>query len=137
MLEVKIPKEITEKATIIFGPYTGRQILWIVINAPFVFFLCTTLKDFGPDLVALGALLPGINAWFWGWFKYDGLRPEALLGSIFYNVLLAPQNRKDRATNEFQEAFDRALEEEIVPVNKKGKPVKKKEKYKKSKLAFR
>lgn len=95
MIEIKIPKEITEyKEKFLFG-LTIRQFL----SALAALAVCVPLFVFGKnylgeDVIGWIIILIAVPIFAFGFFKYDGMPFEKFLGMIYRQKWIEPQKRK-------------------------------------------
>ena len=84
MIEIKIPKEITDyKEKFLFG-LTIRQLVSAVVALAICVPLFIFGKDYlGEDLVGWIIILVAVPVFAFGFFKYDGMPFEKFLGIIY------------------------------------------------------
>ena len=126
-LEIQIPKEITKYEAKLIGPLTTRQTFCSVIGgtaAILANYLCGLVApDFATGAVVFAAA-PFVAL---GFIKIYEMPFEQFAIGYVKTHILAPQTRKSKIKNQFA-----LIESEI-----NSKPDAKKEKYKKSKKAFK
>lgn len=132
MIEIKIPKEITDyKEKFMFG-LTVRQFLCVaaalVICVPLYIFG----KDYiGEDLVSWLIILVAAPIFAFGFFKYDGLPFEQFIVMLYRQKWSEPQKRKYIELPVFWYCREESIAEEIqhqlaLNKRKKGRENKKK-----------
>lgn len=115
MIEIKIPKEITEyKERFLFG-LTIRQCL----SAAAALAICVPLyifgKDYlGEDVVSWLIILVGVPIFAFGFFRYDGMPFEQLLMLIYRQKWVEPQKRKYEELPVFWDFRNEIINDEIA-----------------------
>lgn len=100
MIEIRLTKELGDYEPKLIGPFTSRQIICIIIAAPFCFLIYHfTAKVLPIDVAGFLIAIPGLIAALFGWCKPYGMKTEKFLKSIAVNVLLAPMNRAYKTKN--------------------------------------
>ena len=114
MIEIKVPKEITEyKSKFMFG-LTVRQFISLAALG-----ICVPLyifgKDFMPeDLVSWLIMLIGAPVLAFGFFRFHGMTFEQFLLLIFRQKFVEPQRRKYIELPVFWYCREEIIEEEIA-----------------------
>ena len=95
MIEIKIPKEITDyKEKFLFG-LTVRQLVSAVVALAICVPLFIFGKDYlGEDMVGWIIILVAIPVFAFGFFKYDGMPFEKFLAILYRQKWVEPQKRK-------------------------------------------
>ena len=95
MIEIKIPKEITEyKEKFLFG-LTIRQCVSAVVALAICVPLYIFGKDYlGDDLVGWLVILIAVPIFGFGFFKYDGMPFEMFIAMLYRQKWVEPQKRK-------------------------------------------
>ena len=115
MIEIKIPKEITEyKEKFLFG-LTIRQF----VSAAAALCICIPLyifgKDFlGDDVVSWVIILVALPIFAFGFFKYDGMPFEQFLILLYRQKWVEPQKRKYEELPVFWEFRDTIIKDELA-----------------------
>ena len=115
MIEIKIPKEITEyKEKFLFG-LTIRQCVCdaaaLAICVPLYIFG----KDFlGDDVVGWIVILTALPILAFGFFKYDGMPFEQFITMLYRQKWVEPQKRKYEELPVFWGCRDEIVEDEIA-----------------------
>lgn len=115
MIEIKIPKEITDyKEKFLFG-LTVRQL----VSAFVALAICVPLYIFGKDwlgddLVGWIVILTALPILAFGFFKYDGMPFEKFLAILYRQKWVEPQKRKYEELPVFWECREEIIESEIA-----------------------
>lgn len=115
MIEIKIPKEITEyKEKFLFG-LTIRQ----CVCAAAALAICVPLYIFGKDwlgddLVGWIVILTALPILAFGFFKYDGMPFEQFIGMLYRQKWVEPQKRKYEELPVFWGCRDEIVEDEVA-----------------------
>lgn len=115
MIEIKIPKEITEyKEKFLFG-LTVRQF----VSAVAALAVCVPLfifgKDFlGDDIIGWLIILIALPIFAFGFFKYDGMTFEVFLGMLFRQKWAEPQRRTYEELPVFWDCREEIIEDRIA-----------------------
>lgn len=115
MIEIKIPKEITDyKEKFLFG-LTVRQL----VSAVAALAVCVPLylfgKDFlGEDLVGWLIILIAIPILAFGFFRYDGMAFEKFLAMLYRQKWVEPQKRRYEELPVFWECRNEIIKDEIA-----------------------
>ena len=115
MIEIKIPKEITDyKEKFLFG-LTIRQLVSAVVALAICIPLFIFGKDYlGEDLVGWIIILVAIPVFAFGFFRYDGMPFEKFLALIYRQKWVEPQKRKYEELPVFWECREEIIENEIA-----------------------
>lgn len=132
MIEIKIPKEITDyKEKFLFG-LTIRQ----CVCAAAALAICVPLFIFGKDLIGedlVGWIIifVAIPVFAFGFFRYDGMPFEKFLAILYRQKWVEPQKRKYEELPVFWECREEIIESEIAhqlaAIKTKAKKSKRKE----------
>ena len=126
-LEIAIPQEITQYEAKLIGPLTTRQTVWSIIGCVAGIGAKMICDKVAPDMWIYASTLAFAPCGAIGFFKIYGMPFEQFaIGYIKTNVI-APMKRKSIVMNQFA----------MIDKEMNAKVTDKKEKYKKSKLAFR
>ena len=115
MIEIKIPKEITEyKERFLFG-LTIRQ----CVSAAAALAICVPLylfgKDYlGDDVVGWLVILIAVPIFAFGFFKYDGMPFEQFIAMLYRQKWVEPQKRKYEELPVFWDCRDEIIEDEVA-----------------------
>lgn len=129
MIEIKIPKEITDyKEKFLFG-LTVRQFVCVVAALAVCVPLIIFVKDaLGEDLVGWLVILIAVPIFAFGFFKYDGMPFEKFLGLLYRQKWAEPQRRVYEELPVFWECREEIIEDklahefaEIKRIKKKGR----------------
>lgn len=114
MIEIKIPKEITEyKEKFMFG-LTIRQLVSAVVALAICVPLFLFGKDFlGEDAVGWLVILVAVPIFAFGFFRYDGMPFEQFLIMIYRQKWVEPQKRKYEELPVFWFCREEIIEDEI------------------------
>lgn len=114
MIEIKIPKEITEyKEKFMFG-LTVRQLVSAVVALAICVPLFLFGKDFlGEDAVGWLVILVAVPIFAFGFFRYDGMPFEQFLMMIYRQKWVEPQKRKYEELPVFWFCREEIIEDEI------------------------
>ena len=115
MIEIKVPKEITEyKSKFMFG-LTVRQFISLAAALGICVPLYIFGKDFMPeDLVSWLIMLIGAPVLAFGFFRFHGMTFEQFLLLIFRQKFVEPQRRKYIELPVFWYCREEIIEEEIA-----------------------
>ena len=115
MIEIKIPKEITDyKEKFLFG-LTVRQLVSAVVALAICVPLFIFGKDYlGEDMVGWIIILVAIPVFAFGFFKYDGMPFEKFLAILYRQKWVEPQKRKYEELPVFWECREEIIEREIA-----------------------
>ena len=115
MIEIKIPKEITDyKEKFLFG-LTVRQLVSAVVALAICVPLFIFGKDYlGEDLVGWIIILVAIPVFAFGFFRYDGKPFEKFLALIYRQKWVEPQKRKYEELPVFWNCREEIIEDEIA-----------------------
>lgn len=115
MIEIKIPKEITEyKEKFLFG-LTIRQCVCAVAALAVCVPLYIFGKDFlGDDVVGWLVILIAVPMFAFGFFRYDGMPFEKFLALLYRQKWVEPQKRKYEELPVFWGCRDEIVEDEIA-----------------------
>ena len=115
MIEIQIPKEITEyKEKFLFG-LTVRQLVSAVVALAICVPLFIFGKDYlGEDMVGWIIILVAIPVFAFGFFKYDGMPFEKFLAILYRQKWVEPQKRKYEELPVFWECREEIIESEIA-----------------------
>lgn len=122
MIEIRINKDIGSYKPKIMGPFTGRQLVCVIIGwaaAMLIYFLTAPCLTQSSALFL--AFIPAGAAVMFGWVKPLGIPMERFLKSAFVSMFLTPSIRRYKTA--------------ALPQG--SGPVKKKRKYKPSRTAVR
>ena len=115
MIEIKMPKEITEyKEKFLFG-LTVRQ----CVSAVAALAICVPLfifgKDYlGEDLVGWLVILIAVPIFAFGFFKYEGMPFEQFLLLLYRQKWAEPQKRKYEELPVFWDCRNEIIEDELA-----------------------
>ena len=115
LIEIKIPKEITDyKEKFLFG-LTVRQL----VSAVSALAVCIPLFIFGKDVLGEDVvgwliILIAVPIFAFGFFKYDGMPFEKFLGLLFRQKWSEPQKRKYEELPVFWDCREEIIEDEII-----------------------
>lgn len=115
MIEIKIPKEITDyKEKFLFG-LTVRQF----VSAVAALAICVPLfvfgKDFiGEDIIGWLIILIAVPIFAFGFFKYDGMPFEKFLAMLYRQKWVEPQKRTFEELPVFWECREEIIEDRIA-----------------------
>ncbi len=160
MVEMRITKEIGNYKPRVVGPLTFRQLVCVGIAAPFCYFIYKYLSPhLTRDVAGFFCILPAAVAGLFGWCHPYGMNTEEFIRSVFINIFLAPSHRKYKTENQFELIEEKLLEEAQskkaessssndpeqtddaasaqVSDTLAGQKEPKKQKYKRSKLAYK
>ena len=115
MIEIKIPKEITEyKEKFLFG-LTIRQCVCAVAALAVCVPLYIFGKDFlGDDVVGWLVILIAVPIFAFGFFRYDGMPFEKFLALLYRQKWVEPQKRKYEELPVFWNCREEIIEDEIA-----------------------
>ncbi len=115
MIEIKIPKEITDyKEKFLFG-LTVRQLVSAVVALAVCVPLFIFGKDYlGEDLVGWIIILVAIPVFAFGFFRYDGMPFEKFLAILYRQKWVEPQKRKYEELPVFWNCREEIIEDEIA-----------------------
>ena len=115
MIEIKIPKEITDyKEKFLFG-LTVRQLVSAVVALAICIPLFIFGKDYlGEDLVGWIIILVAIPIFAFGFFRYDGMPFEQFLAMLYRQKWVEPQKCKYEELPVFWECREEIIENEIA-----------------------
>lgn len=115
MIEIKIPKEITDyKEKFLFG-LTVRQLVSAVVALAICIPLFIFGKDYlGEDLLGWIIILVAIPIFAFGFFRYDGMPFEQFLAMLYRQKWVEPQKRKYEELPVFWEYREEIIESEIA-----------------------
>ena len=115
MIEIKIPKEITDyKEKFLFG-LTVRQLVSAVVALAVCVPLFIFGKDYlGEDLVGWIIILVAIPVFAFGFFGYGGMPFEKFLALIYRQKWVEPQKRKYEELPVFWNCREEIIEDEIA-----------------------
>jgi len=115
LIEIKIPKEITDyKEKFLFG-LTVRQLVSAVVALAICIPLFIFGKDYlGEDLVGWIIILVAIPIFAFGFFRYDGMPFEQFLAMLYRQKWVEPQKRKYEELPVFWECREEIIENEIA-----------------------
>ncbi len=115
MIEIKIPKEITDyKEKFLFG-LTVRQF----VSAVAALAICVPLfvfgKDFiGEDIIGWLIILIAVPIFAFGFFKYDGMPFEKFLAMLYRQKWVEPQRRTFEELPVFWDCREEIIEDRIA-----------------------
>ena len=115
MIEIKIPKEITDyKEKFLFG-LTVRQL----VSAVAALAVCVPLFIFGKDILGEDVvgwliILIAVPIFAFGFFKYDGMAFEKFLGLLYRQKWSEPQKRKYEELPVFWVCREEIIEDKII-----------------------
>lgn len=143
-VEIRITRELSDYSPKFVGPLTARQTLCVVPAGAVIYLMYSQLRPYLPvDVIGFMCLVPAAIAWAFGWARPYGMRTEVFLRSIFITMFLAPATRKYKMTNRYSKLFKtieeaelKALESESSSGKRKKQKIKK-QKYKRSSLAYK
>ena len=139
-IEIKITKELGNYKPSLIGPFTARQTVCLVIAVPLAMQVYSILSPLVTKDVAGFFVFPiAAAAWLFGWKEPYGMPAEKFLKSIFVNVLLAPQHRKYKISNTYEELIKlgKGLEKKEEDIEGKPKKKEKPDKYRVSLKAIK
>ena len=115
MIEIKIPKEITDyKEKFLFG-LTVRQLVSAVAALAVCIPLFIFGKDFlGEDVVGWLIIFIAVPIFAFGFFKYDGMAFEKFLGLLFWQKWKEPQKRRYEELPVFWDCREEIIEDKII-----------------------
>lgn len=115
LIEIKIPKEITDyKEKFLFG-LTVRQLVSAVVALAICVPLFIFGKDYlGEDLMGWIIILVAIPVFAFGFFRYDGMPFEKFLALIYRQKWVEPQKRKYEELPVFWNCREEIIEDEIA-----------------------
>ena len=115
MIEIKIPKEITDyKEKFLFG-LTVRQLVSAVVALAICVPLFIFGKDYlGEDMVGWIIILVAIPVFAFGFFKYDGMPFEKFLAIFYRQKWVELEKRKYEELPVFWECREEIIESEIA-----------------------
>ena len=115
MIEIKIPKEITDyKEKFLFG-LAVRQLVSAVVALAICVPLFIFGKDYlGEDMVGWIIILVAIPVFAFGFFRYDGMPFEKFLAILYRQKWVEPQKRKYEELPVFWECREEIIESEIA-----------------------
>ena len=115
MIEIKMPKEITDyKEKFLFG-LTVRQLVSAVAALAVCIPLFIFGKDFlGEDVVGWLIILIAVPIFAFGFFKYDGMAFEKFLGLLFRQKWKEPQKRRYEELPVFWDCREEIIEDKII-----------------------
>ncbi len=115
MIEIKIPKEITEyKEKFMFG-LTVRQFVSAVAALAICIPLFIFGKDFlGEDVIGWLIILIAVPIFAFGFFRYDGMPFEKILGMLFRQKWVEPQRRTYEELPVFWDCREEIIEDKIA-----------------------
>lgn len=115
MIEIKIPKEITEyKEKFLFG-LTVRQFVSAVAALAVCIPLYIFGRDFlGDDVVGWLIILVAIPIFAFGFFRYDGMPFEKFLVMIYRQKWVEPQRRTYEELPVFWDCREEIIEDKIA-----------------------
>ena len=115
MIEIKIPKEITDyKEKFLFG-LTVRQFVCVVAALAVCVPLFIFGKDaLGEDLVGWIVILVAVPIFAFGFFKYDGMQFEKFLGLLYRQKWAEPQRRVYEELPVFWECREEIIEDKLA-----------------------
>lgn len=115
MIEIKIPKEITDyKEKFLFG-LTVRQLVSAVVALAICVPLFIFGKDYlGEDMVGWIIILVAIPVFSFGFFRYDGMPFEKFLAILYRQKWVEPQKRKYEELPVFWECREEIIESELA-----------------------
>ena len=135
MIEIRITKDIGDFEPKLIGPLTKRQIICVLIGAPFCFFIYRLTSPYLPvDVAGFLCFIPAGIAFLFGWIKPYGIKTEKFIKSIGVNILMAPTRRPYKTENTHEkmlrtlEQQEREAAEAATPSSKKKKATRVKEK---------
>lgn len=122
MIEIRIPKEITEyKEKFLFG-LTVRQCVSVAAALGIGIPLYIFGKDFlGEDLTSWLVILIVVPIFGFGFIKYNGMTFERLIAVVFRQKFAEPQKRKYEELPVFYEWREEIIENEIARQNERKK----------------
>ena len=115
MIEIKIPKEITDyKEKFLFG-LTVRQLVSAVVALAICVPLFIFGKDYlGEDMVGWIIILVAIPVFAFGFFKYDGMPFEKFLAILYRQKWVEPQKRKYEELPVFWGCRNEIVDDEVA-----------------------
>ena len=115
MIEIKIPKEITDyKEKFLFG-LTVRKLVSAVVALAICVPLFIFGKDYlGEDMVGWIIILVAIPVFAFGFFRYDGMPFEKFLAILYRQKWVEPQKRKYEELPVFWECREEIIESELA-----------------------
>ena len=135
MIEIKIPKEITEyKEKFLFG-LTVRQLVSAVVALAICVPLFIFGKDFiGEDLVGWLIIIVAVPIFAFGFFRYDGMPFEKFIGLLYRQKFVEPQKRKYEELPVFwvcrEEIIEDRIAHQLAEIKDKSRKRKRKESVK-------
>ena len=135
MIEIKIPKEITEyKEKFLFG-LTVRQLVSAVVALAICVPLFIFGKDFiGEDLVGWLIIIVAVPIFAFGFFRYDGMPFEKFIGLLYRQKFVEPQKRKYEELPVFwvcrEEIIEDHIDHQLAEIKDKSRKRKRKESVK-------
>ncbi len=135
MIEIKIPKEITEyKEKFLFG-LTVRQLVSAVVALAICVPLFIFGKDFiGEDLVGWLIIIVAVPIFAFGFFRYDGMPFEKFIGLLYRQKFVEPQKRKYEELPVFwvcrEEIIEDRIDHQLAEIKDKSRKRKRKESVK-------
>lgn len=99
MIEIEIPQDIRKYKTKLVGPFTGRNIIGLVIGLALGGLAMTLCKALPGDMkyfIMLVAALPGICI---GWISFHSIPFERFVGIFIKNTFLMPKVLKYQTKN--------------------------------------
>ncbi len=135
MIEIKIPKEITEyKEKFLFG-LTVRQLVSAVVALAICVPLFIFGKDFiGEDLVGWLIIIVAVPIFAFGFFRYDGMPFEKFIGLLYRQKFVEPQKRKYEELPVFwvcrEEIIEDRIDHQLAAIKDKSRKRKRKESVK-------
>lgn len=127
MIEIKIPKEITDyKEKFLFG-LTVRQCVSVAaaIGAAVPLYIFGK-EHLGADVAGWLVLLVIVPIFGFGFFRYNGMTFEQLVARIFRQMFIEPQKRKYEELPIYWDIREEIIENEIVRQTAKAEYSKKK-----------
>lgn len=95
MLEAQIPKDIRKYETKLVGPFTTRQIIFVIIACVLAYITYIFTK--APEGCVLVAIPPVV----FGYIKPYGMPLEKFIKTAFISNVLSPKNRLYKVNNIF------------------------------------
>ena len=135
MIEIKIPKEITEyKEKFLFG-LTVRQLVSAVVALAICVPLFIFGKDFiGEDLVGWLIIIVAVPIFAFVFFRYDGMPFEKFIGLLYRQKFVEPQKRKYEELPVFwvcrEEIIEDRIDHQLAEIKDKSRKRKRKESVK-------
>lgn len=131
MNPIEIPREITKYETKLIGPFTARQCAFYAVAIIVCLLVYNLTKAVIPDSALVIALFAAIPFVLVGTIKIYGMPLEKFAVGYFKTNLIAPMKRKTKIVNQF------AIIDKEMEAVKQVEIKKEKNKYKKSKKAFK